>query len=319
MPLIIAHRGSSGSLPENTLEAFQLAIEQDADIIELDIVATKDNVLIIRHDVYLSRSTNVASLPKYSNKKSTKIVDGISIQDWFAIDFTYLEIQELKAIQPFLDRPQQHNNLYEIPTLSETIAMLKSSNESQNKAVGICIEIKNSTFHESNGKTIEKFLIKELKEQKWDAFDSLATVISFEVKGLKYIKKNIGVKVYQLFDEYKIESNDYPQPYDFIVANDKRTYKDMLSKNGLFELKKHADGLCLWRGYLVDKMYEVIDDHPNLVDYAHQMGFKIFLWTFNKDRIVTNCISIEEEYKEFYDAGVDGIITDYPQFARKLC
>jgi glycerophosphoryl diester phosphodiesterase len=49
-PLVIAHRGASGHLPEATLEAFQLAIDQDADVIEFDSISTKDGVLIARHD-----------------------------------------------------------------------------------------------------------------------------------------------------------------------------------------------------------------------------------------------------------------------------
>ena len=52
-PLVIGHRGASGSLPEHTLEAYKLAIEQGADFIEPDLVMTKDGVLIARHEPML--------------------------------------------------------------------------------------------------------------------------------------------------------------------------------------------------------------------------------------------------------------------------
>ena len=68
-PLIIAHRGASGYLPEHTLEAYALAVEQGADIIEPDLVITKDGVLVARHDRYLSTTTNIADIPEFADRK----------------------------------------------------------------------------------------------------------------------------------------------------------------------------------------------------------------------------------------------------------
>ena len=48
--IVIAHRGACGYRPEHTLEAYRLAIQQGADFIEPDLVATKDGVLIARHE-----------------------------------------------------------------------------------------------------------------------------------------------------------------------------------------------------------------------------------------------------------------------------
>ena len=62
-PLIIGHRGASGYLPEHTLEAYQLAITQGADVIEPDLISTRDGVLIARHDPNLITSTDVARGP----------------------------------------------------------------------------------------------------------------------------------------------------------------------------------------------------------------------------------------------------------------
>jgi len=87
-PLVIAHRGASGYLPEHSLAAYQRALEQGADIIEADLVPTKDGILISRHENELSTSTNVASLAEFTDRKTRKIVDGIAQEGWFSEDFT---------------------------------------------------------------------------------------------------------------------------------------------------------------------------------------------------------------------------------------
>ena len=91
--LVIAHRGASGYLPEHTLEAYALAIEMGADFIEPDLVASKDGVLIARHEPMLSATTDVAERPEYATRRVTRKVDGIPITDWFASDFTLEEIE----------------------------------------------------------------------------------------------------------------------------------------------------------------------------------------------------------------------------------
>jgi glycerophosphoryl diester phosphodiesterase len=93
-PLIIGHRGASGYLPEHTLEAYQLAIDQGADVIEPDFISTKDGVLIARHDPNLATSTDVASRPEFASRKRVDWpVDGEKQTGWFAHDFTLVEIR----------------------------------------------------------------------------------------------------------------------------------------------------------------------------------------------------------------------------------
>jgi glycerophosphoryl diester phosphodiesterase len=57
-PLVIAHRGSSAYAPENTLAAFQLAVRQEADAIELDVDLTRDGHVIVIHDATIDRTTD---------------------------------------------------------------------------------------------------------------------------------------------------------------------------------------------------------------------------------------------------------------------
>ena len=93
-PLVIGHRGASGYLPEHTLEAYQLAIDQGAEVIEPDFISTRDGVLIARHDPNLATSTDVASRPEFADRKRVDWpVDGEKQTGWFAHDFTLAEIK----------------------------------------------------------------------------------------------------------------------------------------------------------------------------------------------------------------------------------
>ena len=117
-PLVIGHRGAGGYLPEHTLEAYALAIEQGADAIEPDLVSTKDGVLIARHDPNLVFSTDVATHPEFASRKRTVAVDGEVQTGWFASDFTLAEIKTLGGVSTDAERPQQFNGRYKIVTLA---------------------------------------------------------------------------------------------------------------------------------------------------------------------------------------------------------
>jgi glycerophosphoryl diester phosphodiesterase len=59
-----------------------------ADHIEPDLVATKDGVLVTRHEPEISATTDVASHPEFADRRTTKVVDGVSLTGWFTEDFT---------------------------------------------------------------------------------------------------------------------------------------------------------------------------------------------------------------------------------------
>lgn len=91
-PLVIAHRGASGYLPEHTLEAKTLAYAMKPDYIEQDVVMTKDDQLVVLHDHYLDRVTDVAE--RFPNRARA---DG----RYYAIDFTLAEIKTLRVTEGF--------------------------------------------------------------------------------------------------------------------------------------------------------------------------------------------------------------------------
>ena len=128
-PIVIAHRGASGERPEHTLAAYRRAIEQGADFVEPDLVSTKDGVLVCRHENEISGTTDVATRPELSSRRTTKTIDGTAVTGWFTEDFTLAELKTLRARErlPRL-RGTAFDGQLEIPTLEEVLALVASEN-----------------------------------------------------------------------------------------------------------------------------------------------------------------------------------------------
>jgi len=94
-PLVIGHRGASGYRPEHTRSAYELAFALGADAVEPDIVATRDGVLVLRHENEISGTTDVATRPEFAAKRTTREVDGKALTGWFTEDFTWAELSTL--------------------------------------------------------------------------------------------------------------------------------------------------------------------------------------------------------------------------------
>ena len=125
-PLVIAHRGASAYFPEETLEAYRLAIAMGVDVIEPDIVVTKDGVLIARHDVTLNTSTNIADHPEFAaRKRAGENGDGEPVAaDWFICDFTLAELKTLGAKSPNHPAAQVYNGQFHIATFQEILDLI---------------------------------------------------------------------------------------------------------------------------------------------------------------------------------------------------
>ncbi|MGD1807754.1 glycerophosphodiester phosphodiesterase family protein [Dapis sp. BLCC M126] len=162
-PLVIGHRGSSGDLPEHTLEAYEAAIASGADFIEPDLVITSDGVLIARHEPLLDDTTNVAEVFG-EERQSTKLLDGVETTGYFAEDFTLEEIKRLRAVQSRDYRDQNFNGLFEIPTLEEVIELVQRVEAETGVAVGIYPETKHPTFFDEQSLSLEEPLIQTLQD-----------------------------------------------------------------------------------------------------------------------------------------------------------
>ena|GEM_PF-45076 len=153
-PDVIGHRGASGSRPEHTLESYRHAIELGADVVEPDLVVTKDGYLIARHEPMLGGTTDVADHPEFADRRTTKVIEGETVTDWFAEDFTLAEIKTLYAREriPQL-RPDNtdYNDQFRIPTLTEVIDLVKQVEHDTGRQIAIIPETKHPTYFEYAG------------------------------------------------------------------------------------------------------------------------------------------------------------------------
>ncbi|RXT55120.1 glycerophosphodiester phosphodiesterase [Bosea sp. Tri-44] len=346
--LIVGHRGASGYLPEHTLEAYKLAIEHGVDFIEPDLVSTKDGHLVVRHEPMLSGTTDVSTRPEFAARKLTRKIDGVDTTDWFASDFTLAEIKTLRAKQAFADRDQSHNGKYEIPTLQQVIDLAKAESTRIGRTIGIYPEIKHSTYHSAMGLAIEDRLLDQLKAAGWTEKTSPVFIQSFETANLKYLRGKTQLRLIQLVDADDVDKDGgivlaapFDKPYDFAVTGDKRTFKDLVTAEGLKEIKTYADGVGPWKPYLmpakqvigddgkprdlngdgtIDERDRVLLPPTDVVKNAHAVGLFVHTWTFRSEpkRLASDFKGDPTaEYKAYLALGIDGLFSDFPDAAVK--
>jgi glycerophosphoryl diester phosphodiesterase len=332
-PLVIAHRGASGYLPEHTLEGYKKAIEMGANYIEPDLVMTKDGHLIARHEPMLGGTTDVAS--KFPTRKTTKMVDGVAVNDYFASDFTLAEIKTLRAIQT-RGRDPSFDGLYEIPTLDEVISLAKSQSAVLGRTIGIYPEVKHSTFHDSlfGARAFEDKLTQTLHAAYGNSASAPVFIQSFEVNNLQYLNSRTDIKLVQLVDADDVKADGsmslvapYAQPYDFVVGWNPRTFADLVTPEGLAFVKTYADGVGPWKPYLVKTVDDGVDrtgdgkltindrrvdGSTGVIEAAHAAGLLIHTWTFRNDASGYGFADPQAEMEFYMRLGVDGVFTDFP-------
>jgi glycerophosphoryl diester phosphodiesterase len=324
-PLVIGHRGASGFLPEHTLQSYRLAIKLGADYIEPDLVATKDGVLIARHEPDITNTTNVADHPEFADRKTTKTVDGVPTTGWFASDFTLAEIKTLGAKQTRTPRPTEFDGRFRIPTLQQVINLAKRESKRRHRRIGIYPETKHPTFHNSIGLPLERRLVRILKKNGLNKRRSPVFIQSFEQSNLKLLNTLTGVRLVQLVDANDTDVNGdptyappYDRPYDWTVSGNptlmSRTFGYFATDEGLAEIKTYADGIGPWKVYIVGTDPDGnIKKTTDLIQRAHAHGLLIHTWTFRDDAYPKGYTGGPiEEYLRFYRLGIDGVFSDFP-------
>ena len=346
-PLVVGHRGASGYRPEHTLASYTLAIEMGADFIEPDLVATKDGVLVARHEPNITNTTDVSTRAEFASRKTTKMVDGVAEEGWFASDFTLAEIKTLYAKQTFPERDQSYNAQFRIPTLEEVLDLAKTEGAKAGRTVGVIPETKHPTYHVNLGLKLEDRLLEILARYGYTQKNSPIVIQSFEVSNLKYLRSKSQVRLVQLIDANDVNPDGsmdltapYDKPYDFAVAGDTRTFATMLTPAGLAEIKTYADMIGPWKPYLIpskqvdankdgkpddlngdgliDERDRVLMPATDVIKNAHAVGLMVVPYTFrNEAKRLTSDFKGDPkaEYKRFYEAGVDGLFSDFPDTA----
>lgn len=331
--LVVGHRGASALRPEHTLASYRKAVEDGADIIEPDLVATKDGVLVARHENEISGTTNVSVVAKFADRKTTKTIDGVQLTGWFTEDFTLAELKELRARERIPQvRPSNtsYNDQFEIPTLAEVIALARELSATTGRTIHLYPETKHPTYFQSVGLPLEQRLIDTLNADDFTANKATVYIQSFEVANLKAIREKIGGsrpnwKLVQLMDERA------KQPYDFVKAGDARTYGDLMTEAAMKEIATYANAVGPYKLTVIG-----VDDSgqfqtpTDLVRNAHAAKLMVFPYTFRPennflpmplkaagDSTTRNEAGSITEIQTYLKAGIDGFFTDDPAVGRQ--
>ena len=270
--LVVAHRGASGERPEHTLAAYERAIDQGADYIEPDLVATKDLVLVARHENELSETTDVAAREEFDDRQRSKKIDGRLVTGWFAEDFTLAELRTLRAkerIPAIRPANARYDGLYAIPTFAEIVQLVRAKEAESGRRIGLYPELKHPTFLlQEAGIDMVDLLVTQLRALDLDDADDLVFVQSFEVGPLRRLDNMIEVPLVQLV---KAEGG----PADIPATS----YDEMLSATGLVDIASYADAI----GADLQLLFGPEGIPSGLVDEAQQAGLQVHAWTLRKE------------------------------------
>lgn len=309
-PIVIAHRGASGYLPEHTLAAYELAVRQGADYIEPDLVITGDGVLIARHENDIGGTTDVAA--RYPERRTAKEVDGERVSGWFAEDFTLAEIKTLRARERLAFRSRSRDGEFEIPTFEEILDLVARLERETGRRIGLYPETKHPSYFREIGLPLEEPLIESLDRRGYRTAADPVFIQSFEVGNLKALRERTGLRLIQLLDEQGA-------PWDFTRAGDPRTYVDLATAEGLREIATYAAGIGPHKRLLVPLDPDGGLGVPTaLVAGAHAAGLLVHPWTFRNEASFLHRDYAGDptaELRQFYQLGVDGVFADFPDVA----
>jgi glycerophosphoryl diester phosphodiesterase len=334
---VTGHRGASALRPEHTLAAYQKAIEDGADIVEPDLVSTKDGVLVARHENDISGTTNVADVAQFAARKVTKTIDGIPVTGWFTEDFTLAELKTLRARERIpANRPANvaYNDQFEIPTLQEVVDLVKKESAARKRTIGIYPETKHPTYFKSIGLPLEKRLVDLLVASGYKGKAAAVYLQSFEVANLKELRGMTSMRIVQLIDN----PNNAPAangaqrnaPYDFVAAQNGRSYADLVTPAGLKEIALYADAVSPYKEVIIPRTAaNELGVATSFVADAHAAGLKVHTWTLRPENPflpvslrapdVTSPSQRGDtgaEITAYLKAGIDGFFTDDPAAGR---
>ncbi len=312
--LIIAHRGASGERPEHTLAAYERAIDQGADYIEPDLVATQDGVLVARHENEISGTTDVSQRPEFASRLTTRMIDGQEITGWFTEDFTLAELRTLRAKERLPEiRPQntRYDGLYQIPTLQEIITLVRAKEAETGRVIGIYPEIKQPGYFASIGHDLADLLVEVLGSAGYNRPDAPVFIQSFEVDPLVKLNELSEYRLVQL-----IAAGEGP------VDRPEWTAEWMTSPEGLAIVSQYVDGI----GADIRLVLNEDGTSTGLVDAAHEAGLVVHGWTLRKENaflpaalqssddasVAGNMAGLLQMLRA---AGIDGVFTDDPAIA----
>lgn len=298
---VIAHRGASGYLPEHTLEGAAMAHGMGVDYIELDAVLTRDDVLVVLHDLFLDAVTDVAG--KFPGRQRG---DG----RYYVFDFTLEEIRTLRVHErvdeegtpEFPGRFPRRDAIFRIPTVAEEITLIQGMNRSHGSDVGIYIEPKSPAWHAGQGCDITGKVVDALAKFGYRGRSDRAILQSFDFEQLKRARYELGtdLKLVQLIGEnsWKESTSDFDH---------------LRTEDGLREIAAFADGIGPWLMQLVSFGEDGSIAIPDLAALAHRLGLFVHGYTLRADQLPGEIGGMQAAVQLLTgQAGIDGVFTDHP-------
>jgi len=312
--LIIAHRGASAERPEHTLAAYELAIDQGADFIEPDLVATKDGVLVARHENEISGTTDVSDRPEFARRLTTKMIDGEEVTGWFTEDFSLAELRTLRARERLPEiRPQntRFDGLYQVPTLAEIIQLVRAKEAGAGRVIGLYPEIKHPTYFATIGHDLADLLVRQLHAAGYEGREAPVFIQSFEVAPLRRLNSISELRLVQL-----IEGEGGP------ADNPSLSYARMITPSGLADIADYADGIGVDLGLVLTPE----GGDRGLTGAAHATGLLVHGWTLRPENAFLPAILRTSDspgtagcddvlFAILKQAGVDAVFADSPRRA----
>lgn len=324
-PLVIGHRGASGYRPEHTGPAYELAFALGADAVEPDLVATRDGVLVLRHENEISGTTDVAARPEFASKRATREIDGRPLTGWFTEDFTWAELATLRArerLGPLRQSSSSFDGRYPIIRLRDLFELVDIAADEQRRDIRMVAEFKHASHFAELGLPLDDLFAAELDDAGWGRGGDRLIMESFEPSLLDRLGAR-GIRGKRVF---LIE--DRGAPWDVVLAVGRRAapaYDTFATEQGLLALAGRFDGVSVGKGRLVDEPASPDGalHGAELVDAAHAAGLEIYTWTLRPENRFLSAAHRRGrlraaygdwlgEFTHIIDMGVDGIFVDHP-------
>lgn len=305
-PLVIAHRGASGYLPEHTLAAKTLAHEMGADFLEQDLVASRDDQLVVLHDIHIDRVTDVARRFPGRERRNGRFY----VRDFDLDELRTLQVWERMNADGSPVYPQRFPVMtgnYRVNTLSEEIELVQKLNAETGRQVGIYTEIKRPAWHRKEGVDIAPAMLDTLGEFGYEHRDDPVFVQCFDDAELRRIKNdlNCSLKLVQLIGRNSWREAD-------------TDYRRLVTVDGIAELAETVDAI----GPSIAHLYKRKRGQPvssGLAKLAHEAGLLVHPYTFRADDLPAGFASFEDLMRFFAnEIRVDGLFTDFPDLAVKV-
>lgn len=290
MPIVIAHRGSSGYLPEHTLAAKALACAQGADFVEQDVVMTKDGVPVVLHDTTLDGVSDVAArFPGRSRDDGRHHVTDFTLAELRTLSLSE-RVDPATGAQTYPERFPAGTGRFGIVSLEEELEFVAGLARSTGRTIGIYPEIKAPAWHRAEGHDLAAAVVAILRRHGYARREDPCVLQCFDADEVARLRRELGWagRLVQL------------------VGGAEQDH--LLSPEGLARVAEVADGIGPSIGRILDGEGRPTD----LVARAHAAGLVVHGWTLRRDRLPPWAPAFDLLQDRLLSTGIDGVFSDFP-------